>query len=670
MKRVAMRAIALVLALSMLAGTGLGEELAVWEAEPPIGGEALPEGIESDPAEAGVAAENGLLYSYGESPLPEGAPEADPWAGLEASGEAKLGEAPAPALPEGENAAKYGVPEALTLGVKESYTLKCTKKRLSYSSSKPAVASVSAKGVVKARKKGSATITVYSDGKKAATCKVTVKKAPGKVTLSKGTLKLAAGRTALLKATLPGGTASKLTWSSSKKKVATVDSRGVVTAVAPGKAKITVKTFNGHSATCQVTVTKGANQVKISVNTGEAGVDELFYLSWSLPAADNVVLYVRKSDGVYKSLGFVPKTAKRHEMRNGEVGTWVYVLMAQFGDEWVQSNDAIITITNDKSLLFIDRSTATAGKAFYLNWRVPSADSAVLYVRRDGEGYESLGSVKNAESRHREVLEEEGVYCFVLMLHIGESWVQSNDAIITITESEAPTLAQLKKQGYTNQWNIQFMIYRNVRAGSFSRSFTDGEVSHIRNLANRIQYTLEGLSKGRMKVKVTGVSVVETPVTSASGYLSSLTYGTSGDVNFDNLLERRDVTLVAVFVPVLGLPGTENWLGLGGTYYTYNGRHYYTLNLNDILRIEGTWSRDGKTYDLAISALVHEILHGVETNSRINGWSDFQLVHDNDANGYHSSDIGFLDWYGDLMTDTLSNGKRGFKKVSFYVPHG
>jgi hypothetical protein len=49
---------------------------------------------------------------------------------------------------------KYGVPAQLTLGVKEAFALKCTKKKLTFESSSPKVAKVSAKGVVTALKKG------------------------------------------------------------------------------------------------------------------------------------------------------------------------------------------------------------------------------------------------------------------------------------------------------------------------------------------------------------------------------------------------------------------------------------------------------------------------------------------------------------------------------------
>lgn len=69
---------------------------------------------------------------------------------------------------------------SLTLKRNKKYTLKCTvtpfnsQEKVTYSSSNKKVATVSSKGVIKAKKKGKVVITVKS-GKKKATCKVTVK---------------------------------------------------------------------------------------------------------------------------------------------------------------------------------------------------------------------------------------------------------------------------------------------------------------------------------------------------------------------------------------------------------------------------------------------------------------------------------------------------------------
>lgn len=79
------------------------------------------------------------------------------------------------------------------------------------------------------------------------------------VTLDKTSVTLAPKDSITLKATVQpdNATNQNLTWSSNREDVATVSSKGVVTAVAEGTTTITVKTKeSGYSATCNVTVTK------------------------------------------------------------------------------------------------------------------------------------------------------------------------------------------------------------------------------------------------------------------------------------------------------------------------------------------------------------------------------------------------------------------------------
>ena len=118
-------------------------------------------------------------------------------------------------------------------------------------------------GEMTGKKKGTATVYAKVNGVEVS-CKVTVKTAPKKVTLSKTKGTLSVGQKYTLKATLPSGTGSTLTWSSKDKTIAKVSRKGVITAKKPGTVKITVKTFNGKSATCKVTVLPAPDQVTLT----------------------------------------------------------------------------------------------------------------------------------------------------------------------------------------------------------------------------------------------------------------------------------------------------------------------------------------------------------------------------------------------------------------------
>ena len=156
----------------------------------------------------------------------------------------------------------------LTLTEGETETLTATvrpdnadNRKVTWSSDKTEVATVDGAGRVTAVKAGEAVVTVTTeDGGKTATCKVTVKaKVIGvtEVTLDRTELTLTEGETETLTATVRPDNADnrKVTWSSDKTEVATVDGAGRVTAVKAGEAVVTVTTEDGgKTATCKVTV--------------------------------------------------------------------------------------------------------------------------------------------------------------------------------------------------------------------------------------------------------------------------------------------------------------------------------------------------------------------------------------------------------------------------------
>ncbi len=91
------------------------------------------------------------------------------------------------------------------------------------------------------------------------------KKQPTDVDLNKYDVTLKAGKTVTLKATVyPTNANKKVTWKSSNSKVASVNSKGKVTAKKKGTAVITVKTSNGKTASCDVTVNVSVSSVKLN----------------------------------------------------------------------------------------------------------------------------------------------------------------------------------------------------------------------------------------------------------------------------------------------------------------------------------------------------------------------------------------------------------------------
>jgi len=116
----------------------------------------------------------------------------------------------------------------------------------SWKSSKPATVKVNNKGKITAGKKtGSAVLTVKLKSGKKATVKVKVQKkavTTKKIKVNKKNVTLKKNKSYTIKATLnPITSSDKVKFTSSNKKVATVNAKGVVKAKKAGKAKITVK---------------------------------------------------------------------------------------------------------------------------------------------------------------------------------------------------------------------------------------------------------------------------------------------------------------------------------------------------------------------------------------------------------------------------------------------
>lgn len=324
--------------------------------------------------------------------------------------------------------------------------------------------------------------------------------------------------------------------------------------------------------------------------------------------------------------------------------------------------------------VYASRSDPKTDEAFQLIWDFPEADECSLWSRRPDSDYQFVANVKTRSTDYKNGFSithsDGGDWIYSMMVRYGDQWEQTDELTVHVQETEAQAVKRMESERKNNTWNVLIMVYRNVRIGSYRKSFTDEQISAIRWMATYLRFTMEGLSGGKMKIGTIDVVVVDEPVTSASGdgSPSTLVYGPDGDVDFSYILDHKDINLVAVFAPLLGMNGGYDWLGLGGGYLMHGKSRVYTVIINDIDTSRETYAVGGNAYPLAISALVHEMLHAVETNSTANGYSAFQPLHHVEENGYRFEN-GNLDWYRDLMSNTLKNGKAGFAAQSYYVSH-
>ena len=155
------------------------------------------------------------------------------------------------------------LPQSVTLGLKEKRRLPGPAGAV-YASSKSRVVSVGADGTLEAKKKGSATVTVSTSDGQSRSVRVKVVAAPKKLSLSAKKLTLDVGAGHQLKAKFRKKQGGSVAFTSSNEGVARVDDSGKVTAIAPGSAVITARTYNGKKAKCSVKVIAPAARVDLS----------------------------------------------------------------------------------------------------------------------------------------------------------------------------------------------------------------------------------------------------------------------------------------------------------------------------------------------------------------------------------------------------------------------
>ena len=194
-----------------------------------------------------------------------------------------------------------------TLYIKGKYTIKPTVKngvgKTTYKTSNKKIVTVTNAGVVTAKKKGNATISVVNNGV-VAQLKVVVKEPS--LNINKTTI--AKGKSFKIKIK---GVVGKATFKSSKSSVAKVDKNGKVTAKKKGKAAIIIKTNGNVKLKCNVTVKNPTKwdlvkykvtfkklKDNITVNLGEPSIKLVDF--FEVGCNDNIADLLNKGKITYK----------------------------------------------------------------------------------------------------------------------------------------------------------------------------------------------------------------------------------------------------------------------------------------------------------------------------------------------------------------------------------
>lgn len=221
---------------------------------------------------------------------------------------------------------------------------------------------------------------------------------PKSVKLNKNDITFGIGEKYTLVTTVENGDISQVAFTTSDRKVATVDNNGKITAVGTGTATITANTYNGLKAQCKVTVKKLANSIKLGKTSITLGVGEQYDFSSSIPNgtaayfrsyySDNTAIATVQKSGGLMTAKTAGTTTIRCKLSSGREATCKVT---------VKSAPSSVTLNYTTSTLKVGQSEAIKvtynNNAYSFKNKWTSSNKYVATINSDGKIYaKSLGS--------------------------------------------------------------------------------------------------------------------------------------------------------------------------------------------------------------------------------------------------------------------------------------
>ena len=162
-------------------------------------------------------------------------------------------------------------------------------------------------------------------------------------------------------------------------------------------------------------------------------------------------------------------------------------------------------------VLKCDKTVVNIGETFYLSWS-ESADYCTLWLRANDGEFTCLGFVDTVNTGYKQSFSDPGRYTYCLMTLVeGEEWKQSDFVDVQVRADEETMCKILSSQGKNNRWNLLFMVYRNVQIGGVRKSFTDAQISAVKNQICNMKTLIENLTDGRMRIGTVDTIAIDEP---------------------------------------------------------------------------------------------------------------------------------------------------------------
>ena len=283
------------------------------------------------------------------------------------------------------------LPSSMTLAIGKEKTVTvtyepsyATNKKVTWRSSDTSVARIDSNGKIYAAGTGTATITAVSqEGGFVSTCRVTVVRPVTSVTVNRVSYTLTIGSKESVKLSASvkpdNATLKTVKWSSSNQKVAKVSSTGIVTAVGPGTASISVTTTDGgYKDTCKITVIQPLKGLKFknSKETFYVGKESTLSMVYTPSNASNKTCSWKSSNkkvATVNSKGVVTAVA---------TGTCTITAKSNDGGYTVKCKLTVVKKVYPKSVdLNVEKTTIEAGKTLQLKAGVHPSNASVKSVK-------------------------------------------------------------------------------------------------------------------------------------------------------------------------------------------------------------------------------------------------------------------------------------------------
>ena len=183
---------------------------------------------------------------------------------------------------------------------------------------------------------------------------------PKSVKFNKNDITFGIGEKYTLVTTVENGDISQVAFTTSDRKVATVDNNGKITAVGTGTATITANTYNGLKAKCKVTVKKLADSIKLDKTSITLGVGEQYDFSSSIPNgtaayfrsyySDNTAIATVQKSGGLMTAKTAGTTTIRCKLRSGKEATCKVTVKSAPSRVTVSDKSATLKVGQSKTL--------------------------------------------------------------------------------------------------------------------------------------------------------------------------------------------------------------------------------------------------------------------------------------------------------------------------------